>query len=163
MILFLDFDGVLHPWCSPRSEYFCYLPRLEAVLRDYSQVEIVICSDWRLSFSLSQQRRHFSDDIARRVVGQTQCLDDGSLNQDGLRRREALAYLERTGSPNRSWCALDDRMDLWYPEEPRIIHCPDQFDEREEKLLRRIIQEAFTEANSNTDDKSISSNDGNNT
>lgn len=139
MILFLDFDGVLHPWCSPRSEYFCYLPRLEAVLRDYSEVEIVICSDWRLSFSLSQQRRHFSDDMAKRVVGQTPCLDDGSLNQDGLRRREALAYLERSGSPNRSWCVLDDRMDLWDPMEPRIIHCQDQFGEVEELRLRAFL------------------------
>jgi hypothetical protein len=139
MILFLDFDGVLHPWCSPRSEYFCYLPALEAVLRDYKHVEIVISSDWRLYFSLAQIRRHFSDDLAIRVIGQTPSLGDGSLNQDGLRRHEALAYLERIGSPNRPWCALDDRLDLWEPTEPRIIYCPNQFGEREEALLRGFL------------------------
>lgn len=140
MILFLDFDGVLHPWCCPRSDYFCYLPRLEAVLRDYKDVEIVISSDWRLFFGLAQQRKRFSDDLASRVVGQTPSLDDGSLQQDGVRRREALAYLARSGSLNRPWCALDDRMDLWDPVEPQIIHCQDQFGEREEVLLRRYLK-----------------------
>lgn len=110
------------------------------MLRDYKQVEIVISSDWRLYFGLSQQRRHFSEDLAKRVVGQTPSLDDGSLRQDGLRRREALAYLERIGSPNRSWCALDDRIDLWDPTEPRVIYCPDQLGENEETRLRGFLE-----------------------
>lgn len=50
MILFLDFDGVLHPLftlpeLSPEeSRPFCYLPRFAAVLHDYPHVEVVISS-----------------------------------------------------------------------------------------------------------------------
>ena len=73
------------------------------------------------------------------MVRQTPCLDDGSLQQDGLRRREALAYLERSVGPNRPWCALDDRMNLWYPMDSRIIYCPDQFGEREGVQLRGFL------------------------
>jgi len=37
VLLFLDFDGVLHPFPVPAdaTQLFCNLPRLEAVLRDY--------------------------------------------------------------------------------------------------------------------------------
>ena len=48
MILFLDFDGVLHPEpCDEDGEPFCNLPALEAILRDFPAVEIVISSMWR--------------------------------------------------------------------------------------------------------------------
>ncbi len=46
MILFLDFDGVLHPeydgQATPADIVFCHLPRFEGVMRDYPKVEIVI-------------------------------------------------------------------------------------------------------------------------
>jgi hypothetical protein len=48
MILFLDFDGVLHPeydgQAAPADVVFCHLPRFEAVMRDHPEVEIVISS-----------------------------------------------------------------------------------------------------------------------
>lgn len=46
MILFLDFDGVLHTehddGPTPDESVFCHLPRFEAVMRDFPTVEIVI-------------------------------------------------------------------------------------------------------------------------
>ena len=43
MILFLDFDGVLHPEpCYDKQSFFCCLPRLENVLRDFPKVRVVI-------------------------------------------------------------------------------------------------------------------------
>ena len=51
MILFLDFDGVLHPEGEDHifkgGVDFCFLPRLEALLREFPQVKIVISSSWR--------------------------------------------------------------------------------------------------------------------
>lgn len=44
MILFLDFDGVLHPR-APGQHLFSNLARLEAVLRDFEFVEVVITSN----------------------------------------------------------------------------------------------------------------------
>ena len=48
MTLFLDFDGVLHPEgegpLPNDGTDFCFLPRLEALLRDYPHVGVVISS-----------------------------------------------------------------------------------------------------------------------
>lgn len=47
MILFLDFDDVLHPEpCYNHEKLFCYLPKLEKVLIDFPQVRIVLSSIW---------------------------------------------------------------------------------------------------------------------
>src|SRR4051794_39007445 len=53
-ILFLDFDGVLHPTYSIKAELFCYLPRLESVLRDYPMVKAVVTSDWRRNCDIDE-------------------------------------------------------------------------------------------------------------
>ena len=75
MILFLDFDGVLHPeydrQAAPADVAFCHLPRFEAVMRDHPEVEIVISSTWREQFPLDDLRARFSPDIAARIVGAT--------------------------------------------------------------------------------------------
>lgn len=53
MILFLDFDGVLHPFFPRRdrsdeeNQLFGYLPRLEVVLREFPGWKVVITSSWR--------------------------------------------------------------------------------------------------------------------
>lgn len=48
MILFLDFDGVLHPEGEDHilngGVDFCFLPRLESLLREFPHVKIVISS-----------------------------------------------------------------------------------------------------------------------
>jgi len=70
--LFLDFDGVLHPEpCFDRSRLFCQLPVLEAVLRDFPEVDIVISSSWRELLHLDDLKSLFSGDIAWRIVGVT--------------------------------------------------------------------------------------------
>ena len=75
MILFLDFDGVLHPeydrQAAPADVAFCHLPRFEAVMCDHPEVEIVISSTWREQFPLDDLRARFSPDIAARIVGAT--------------------------------------------------------------------------------------------
>lgn len=48
MILFLDFDGVLHPQYEdqvvPAYVAFCHLSRFERVMRDFPAVQVVISS-----------------------------------------------------------------------------------------------------------------------
>lgn len=86
MILFLDFDGVLHPQYdaepTPVSEIFCHLPRFESVMRDFPSVEIVISSTWCIQFSLDELRSRFSPDIAARIIDGTpkiKCADGDYL------------------------------------------------------------------------------------
>ena len=58
MIIFLDFDGVLHAHYGPHSERFCFLQRFESLIREYPSAQIVISSSWQLTHDL-----FFSPDI----------------------------------------------------------------------------------------------------
>ena len=112
MILFLDFDGVLHPRYEngpvPVEAAFCHLPRFEAVMHDFPEVQIVISSTWREQFSLDKLRTWFSADIAARIVGATPIVPadhPGSLER---RESEILAWLVEQGRSSEPWLALDD-------------------------------------------------------
>lgn len=146
MLLFLDFDGVLHPFfpCEDRpdieSQPFSYRPRLEGVLREYRRVEIVICSDWRKSHSLEGLRGFFSEDIRPRILGVTPVLpkDRTGVGWVGIQHREALTWLEVQSMLNRPWVALDDDYYNWLPESP-LVCCDDGFREVEEEALRAML------------------------
>lgn len=108
MILFLDFDGVLHPeGFIPKGKHFCRLPLLEGLLRDqdHAAVRIVISSTWRETQPIEQLAAIFSPDIRARVVGITPVLDTpGSVH---WRYAEIQAWLR--GQPGEAqWAALDD-------------------------------------------------------
>ena len=70
-IVFLDFNSVTHPEPCKGVNYFCHLPLIEVVLREYPAVDIVISSSWRDPelHSLDDLRGFLSPDIAARVVG----------------------------------------------------------------------------------------------
>jgi hypothetical protein len=121
VILFIDFDGVLHPEnLSSRQPLLSQLPLLEGVLREFPTVEVVISSTWRLKWpdphlATSELRKHFSLDIAPRVVGVTpnHLTLDGKLAPDGLslyhRHWEIEMWLRTHRVPGTPWVALDDR------------------------------------------------------
>lgn len=144
-IIFLDFDGVLHPLdCEgARAEHFCYLRNLEAVLRDYPHAQLVVCSEWRKGTDWPAILALFSADIRVRVIGATPVLPIERPDEArGLRQREALAFLGERGLSTARWIAMDDMPDNWEPDEPRLIVCDDGFCEREERLLRRALGSA---------------------
>jgi len=58
MILFLDFDGVLHPM-NRATGVFSLLPHFEQVMRDYPGVDIVVSSTWRETYSIEELRSVF--------------------------------------------------------------------------------------------------------
>ena len=75
MILFLDFDGVLHPEGEGHlpndGTDFCFLPRLEELLREFPHVRIVISSSWRERLAYPTLLKPFSEDIRARIIGTT--------------------------------------------------------------------------------------------
>jgi hypothetical protein len=72
MLLFLDFDGVLHPAISTDAiDLFCRRPLLEDVLRSCPQVDVVISSTWRETRTLDQLQSLFSADIQPRIIAVT--------------------------------------------------------------------------------------------
>lgn len=128
MILFLDFDGVLHPQHdgepTPAAELFCHLPRFEAVMRDFSTVKIVITSMWRYDFSLDELKAKFSPDIAVRIIGTTRLTDrtDGSY-LPARREREILDWLAASKLETCQWLALDDSVWQFDQHKKHLVSC----------------------------------------
>jgi len=111
MTLFLDFDGVLHPFHRP-SGTFVLVPYFEEVLRDFPEVDIVISSTWREAYSLPQLQKFFSEDIAQRIIGVTPQL--ASFEHAFIREAEILAWRRKKKRERESWIALDDMASFFH-------------------------------------------------
>lgn len=146
MLLFLDFDGVMHPR-APAGKYFSNLHRLEAVLRDYQFLWIVISSTWREGTGLEALKGHFSQDLRHRIVGVTPIHDVDPFDEiTGSRQREVEAYLMHAADQAELWLALDDEERLYDRECPNLIKCQSQIglDEKAEAELRMRLNAALT-------------------
>ena len=149
MILFLDFDGVLHPeydgQATPADVAFCHLPRFEAVMRDHPEVEIVISSTWREQFPLDDLRARFSSDIAARIVGATPITPriDGKY-LPARREGEILDWLRQAGREHEAWLALDDAAWQFQQHRSRLIACTWYvgLDDTAKAALRTLLAEA---------------------
>lgn len=125
VLLFLDFDGVLHPFPIPSNatQLFANLSRLESVLRDFPEVQVVISSSWREGRSLSELRALFSNDIAMRVIGVTPQLPITGLSSlTAIRHKEIEQFLKEHEVVGE-WLALDDDPSLFPPNCPRLLLC----------------------------------------
>jgi len=146
MIIFLDFDGVLHP-VFPRRELtdeenqlFSYLPRLESVLRDYPEFKIVISSSWRQFRPWENVIGAFSSDISARIIGATPVLKSNEPPYPKHPRyEEILDFLEKNYLESAPWVALDDDPEIFPPDCTNLILCPDGFRDLEEEMLRNVL------------------------
>lgn len=113
-VLFLDFDGVVSPG---HSESFRHLPDLEALLRDFPFVDVVISSNWRERADPEYLLSLFAEDIAPRIAGVTPILT-------GLhaRAREIDAYCREWQVDHR--LVLDDSADLFPSDYPGLMLIP---------------------------------------
>ncbi|TXI88791.1 MAG: hypothetical protein E6Q40_03190 [Cupriavidus sp.] len=131
MLLFLDFDGVLHPLGSSPDRLFCRLPALESWLRAHEAVEVVISSTWRVSRSLDELKSFFAEDLRSRVQGVTPVLRhlDWSEYHEELppmrfeREDEIRRYRNSSGQSWRPWSALDDQAWLFRPFCAELVLC----------------------------------------
>ncbi|MET3181728.1 UNVERIFIED_ORG: hypothetical protein ABIC43_004903 [Variovorax guangxiensis] len=112
MILFLDFDGVLHPEGEDHilngGTDFCFLPRLEALLREFPHVNIVISSSWREQLLYKSLLKPFSSDIRDWILGATPHAGFGLPPPYRQREGEILAWLQIHDAADEPWVALDD-------------------------------------------------------
>jgi hypothetical protein len=69
-ILFLDFDGVLHPSNYPQGSKFSRIQLLEEVL-SVSFCEIVISSSWRFHYSIVDLKKILGNKIGSLIIGST--------------------------------------------------------------------------------------------
>ena len=139
MILFLDIDGVLRPLFGEKY-VLPFLSRLERVLREHKDIEVVISSSWREDQELESLRTHFSLDIRARIVSCTPVLD--YLDYHHVRQAEIMAWLSENQREHEIWVALDDDDWLFEAEHPNLILVDPErgFDFKAEALLRERIQ-----------------------
>lgn len=162
MILFLDFDGVLHhenvtvKRCHPTArrylkahesrfltidgklvkgkDLFEHADRLAAALEPFPNVRIVISSTWREHFRPESLLRFLPSELADRVIGHTPLCD--KFGGVGSRLSEVLAYLEGNGLAGEPWIALDDQAQLFW----------DDTDNPPDNLFILKGEEAFSES-----------------
>ena len=143
MILFLDFDGVLHhenvrlKKCHPIKRrhlseadrrfltpdgrlvtgrnLFEHADRLATCLEQFPDVRIVISSTWREHFRPEAILRFLPQALADRVIGHTPFCGPGS--EDGTRLSEVLAYVDGNGHAGEPWVALDDQARLFLDDD----------------------------------------------
>lgn len=127
MILFLDFDGVLHPETIERyDELFCRCSHLWSVLEAVPSVEVVFTTTWRHKHRFEELVALVTagggEYLASRFVGAT---PDVLMNavRDTYRSREVecLAWLCGNGQSSREWIAVDDVASGFSFPQPRLV------------------------------------------
>jgi hypothetical protein len=148
-ILFLDFDGVMHPFGCAIDQYFCRLALLEDWLRQRAGVDIVISSSWREVHPLDEMRSYFSVDLQQRILATTPLLWRDSWSQfDGEpppvrfeREEEVRRWLHQSGLPWQPWAALDDQAWRFRPFCQWLVVCDGKvgLTPRELTLVDRLL------------------------
>ncbi len=108
-LLFLDFDGVLHPTSGRPNDRFCRGELLGEALAG-SRCAIVISSSWRHHYSLGELIEALPSSLRDRVIGAT---GDPHVGR-WPRYNEIATYLRQVGG-GAAWRALDDSW-IEFPE-----------------------------------------------
>lgn len=131
MILFLDYDGVLHPDpCFDPARMFAFAPRLALCLAEFPEVDIVLSTSWRHEKPLDDLVAPLLPAMQSRVVGITPHFGDfrPAPHLTPYRREaECVQWLVSHGAADREWVALDDRPSLFTPRCERLIECDSAF------------------------------------
>ncbi len=114
-VLFVDFDGVLHP-TTHGSNLLSQLPLLEYAIESHD-CALVISSSWRFHLEMEDLKKHFSSSVQNKIVGVTGDAYIGAY----ARFHEINAYVDLHGVSD--WRALDDS--YWeFPDKcPNLIRC----------------------------------------
>jgi hypothetical protein len=119
MLIFLGFDGVMHPAAGDRT-LFEHREGFEALLREHAAVDVVISSSWREVFDTDALREdYFSADIQRRIIDVT------PLIPGAMRWQEIQAYLEATRYAGPYIVIDDDASEFPAAWEPLLLCRPE--------------------------------------
>lgn len=118
-ILFLDFDGVLHPLNSEKENLFCKVHYLEKALKGAS-CKIVITSNWRLTYSTQKMRELLPRKVGKLVIGATDVVN-------GIKHKRFIEienYLStHINSSSIDWRAIDDSPQDFPADCKNLIYC----------------------------------------
>ncbi len=136
LVLFLDFDGCLHPYPKSADQWlFCHLPLLENILRQHPQIRLVLTTSWRETYPWEVLQGSFSDDIQERIIGVTPSLP--ALN----RQAEIEAWVSESHYEG-PFLVIDDQAEQFAPGYPPLFLCETRigFNERVAKKFETILQ-----------------------
>jgi len=120
MLLFLDFDGVLHPLRGDGidARLFSRVAALWEILRACPDVRVVFSTSWRETYKFDELTalvtRDGGEDLAHRFIGCTPNLEGEGFY--GRRDLEIQSWLEDY-DPAVPWLALDDMPELFAGED----------------------------------------------
>ena len=137
-VLFLDFDGVLHPDAVYLSRQgptlkadgtlFMWAPILINLLVDFPMISLVLSTSWVRHLGYKKTLAYLPGELQKRVIGATwhssmaknwvdENLWDGKTRYDHICRYAARSQL-------RDWIALDDDIQGWTEDSAqRLIAC----------------------------------------
>ncbi|MGE6528585.1 HAD domain-containing protein [Stutzerimonas stutzeri] len=130
MLLFLDFDGVLHPDAVFRrsdgrielradGELFMWAPILVEALSGLASVRIVLSTSWVRHLGFQRARKALPAELQMLVIGATwhsamRRTDQGTIAWDEQTRYQQIAtYLTQLSSAPTDWLAIDDDNRGW--------------------------------------------------
>jgi hypothetical protein len=119
-LLFLDFDGVLHPLRSGEAGRFACMPAFEVWARSQSALEIVISSTRRQIFPFDTLKRFFSADVGVHIIGVTPIV---VVETEYTRHHEIDLWLREHQRDTARWLALDDSQERFPPGCPNLVLC----------------------------------------
>lgn len=130
LIVFLDFDGVLHHFFPEKglsdeeNAHFAFSKNLEKAIKELKDIDIkiVISSSWRENYSIEQIKSNFSDYMASKIIGFTPVIENSQYYKDLVgagsdvpshtREIEAMMWLD-SHPEYKNWVAIDDVKDIW--------------------------------------------------
>jgi len=141
MIIFLDFDGVLHPDAAflvkgrptlkAEGALFMWAPLLVDVLANFQEAQIVLSTSWARELSFNRARRWLPEELRSRVIGST-WHSAMSFKREGFRSLatswdEATRYQQIKRYAGRAglsdWVAIDDQPEGWGADDlDKLVH-----------------------------------------
>ena len=129
-VLFLDFDGVLHPYgfkvhdtlqkygkplaYVEKVDHFCWAPILAERLAAHLDVVVVVHSTWRVNRTLAQIQQVLGPQLGARVR---------ALTPDGPRYAAIQEWLAANKQVRDYRILDDDATSFPAPQPPELIHC----------------------------------------
>ena len=126
LIVFLDFDGVLHPDPCRDEQLFEHAPRLTRALEEFPEASVVLSTSWRTFLKFEQLVEPLDADLQRRVLGVTPRFAEFSPRRELVpyrRHAECVQWLSDNGMNDAAWIALDDRPSWFEPYCENLVAC----------------------------------------
>lgn len=124
MLLYLDYDGVLHPEhvylingrpvLKSDGRLFMWSDTLVEILAPHPDVEIVLSTSWVKVRGFDRAKQALPAELQRRVIGATW---HSQMRQDWFESRPRYSQIFSDAMRrDRAWLAIDDDVYLWPPK-----------------------------------------------